>query len=150
MDIAELNNNVTEKFPFTLSDAALEEVAKRFIVDPFHSVGMLQWPNGVLCSAALVGPRHILSAKHWNLDHPILGPFYPGYDNVARFGPAQITNGLFTYAQEPNSSCATEGDWIVYALDQRLGDRLCCIRAKLTDRNIFGKPQFCGGNCPCC
>ncbi|EXF79301.1 hypothetical protein CFIO01_02036 [Colletotrichum fioriniae PJ7] len=154
VDAAEITGNVTEASPFTPSGAALEEVAKRFIVGvdnrhlwtdpnyPFHSVGKLQWSNGVFCSAALIGPRHILSAKHCNPDPPIPGSFYPGFDNGARFGSAQITNGLFTYGQEPFSPCETKGDWVVYALDQRLGDQLGYFGAKVPDRNMFDKPQF--------
>lgn len=154
IDVSELNSNATEVAGFTPSDAELEEITKRFIVGaddrhlwtdpnyPFHCVGKLQWSNGVFCSAALIGPRHILTAKHCNPTTSASGTFYPGYDNGARFGSAQVTNGLYTVGQEPGSPCETKGDWTVWALDQRLGDQLGYFGAKLPDSSMFDKPQF--------
>ncbi|KAK2039826.1 trypsin-like serine protease, partial [Colletotrichum somersetense] len=108
---------------------------------PFIAVGRLQWSNGVFCSGAMVGPRHFLTAKHCHVDG-VPGVFAPGYDNGARYGQAQLTNVLFTTGQEPYSPCETKGDWAIYAIDQRLGERTGYFGAKLPDPSMLDRPQF--------
>jgi V8-like Glu-specific endopeptidase len=133
----------------------IEKMAKRFIFGsaddrehwnvaefPFHSVGRLYWSSGVLCSGALVGPRHVLTAKHCIPDEPVAGDFSPGYDDGERFGNAQIEVVLSSEGQEAGSPCETKGDWAVLVLDQNLGDQLGYFGVKSPDENRLDKPDF--------
>lgn len=111
-------------------------------VYPFHSVGRLQWESGVFCSGALVGPRHVLTARHCLPDEPIGGNFAPGYDEEARFGSGRVVAALTTEEEDDGSSCETKADWGVVILDKNLGDELGYFGVKTPDSNKFDKPQF--------
>lgn len=144
------SDNITEASPYTVRE---DELEKRFIVGaddrrlwnkaqyPFNTVGKIRWSNGVFCSGALVGPRHVLTAKHCLIDGQT-GTFAPGFDNGARFGSANIVRAVTTGDLPQFSACGTKGDWAVMIIDQRLGDRLGWFGAKYPDRKQFDKPKF--------
>lgn len=142
--------------PLTLfceDDEDEEELDKRFIVGednrhlwnkaayPFNIVGRLVWSNGVFCSASLVGPRHVLTAKHCLVDGAT-ATFSPGYDNGARFGSAQVTTAVTTGEQDPFTACGTKGDWAVLIINKRLGDQLGYFGARVPNKTQFDKPRF--------
>ena len=133
----------------------IEKMLKRFIFGteddrdywnsaeyPFHSVGRLQWESGTFCSGALVGPRHVLTAKHCIPDEPMSGNFAPGYDDGERFGSAQIQVALTSAGQEKGSPCETKDDWAVLVLDQNLGDELGYFGVKSPDHSKLDQPIF--------
>jgi V8-like Glu-specific endopeptidase len=90
------NETLSALEPFIPGDEADADVDKRYIngaddrylysstAYPFSTVGKLYWSNGVFCSGALVGPRHVLTAKHC-LVSGASGTFAPSFDN----GPAK-------------------------------------------------------------
>ncbi|KAI9903439.1 hypothetical protein N3K66_002791 [Trichothecium roseum] len=141
--------NTTSVSALVLDDA---EIAKRFINGaddryqytddnyPFRAVGKLYWSNGVFCSGALVGPRHVLTAKHCLVDGQT-GKFAPGFDNGPRFGEATVTN-ILTSGYEWGNPCGWKGDWAVMVLDQRLGDNLGYMGVKLPDAGLQDRPIF--------
>lgn len=142
---------ISQLEPSVPSDDFLEQLHKRFIVGvddrevwnqaayPYFNVGRLVWSNGVFCSGALVGPRHLLTAKHC-LISGATGTFTPGYDNGARFGSGRVTLAVTTSAQTPGSPCETKGDWAVMILDSRPGDDLGYFGVKLPDARKLDRP----------
>jgi V8-like Glu-specific endopeptidase len=109
---------------------------------PSRSVGRIVWTNGVFCSGALVGPRHVLTAKHCAIDDGSEATFEPGYDNGERFGTGNVVMTVVPEAQVPGSPCETKMDWAVFLLDEPLGDGLGWFGVMQPDATRLDSPIF--------
>ncbi|CAM1510936.1 Fc.00g084490.m01.CDS01 [Cosmosporella sp. VM-42] len=121
-------NGGDERYQFTSNDY------------PYPATGKLQWSNGVFCSGALVGPRHVLTAKHC-LVSGASGKFSPRFDNGEPFGSGQVTVAV-TSGYEWGTPCGWKGDWAILILDQRLGERVGYFGAKLPDHSLVDRAIF--------
>lgn len=106
--------------------------------NPWDYIGRISWqfrnPEGVVntarCSAALVGPRHLATAGHCRVNGGAISgtlvssiTFEPNYDQGPRgYTPAQVTN-IIAPSPAKDWGCGAGGDWAVFILNQRLGDR---------------------------
>ncbi|PVE07569.1 trypsin-like serine peptidase [Streptomyces scopuliridis] len=104
---------------------------------PFCTVGQVAAPVAPGSSqmkvgtGTLIGPRHVLTASHvmnWHWPGPNLSPvsFTPSFNRgLAPFG---IGNAIHTYwfrqVDNPDDELSVSLDYIVFVLDQRLGDQL--------------------------
>ena len=107
---------------------------------PYSAIGKLRWSNGVFCSGALVGPRHVLTAKHCIVNGQS-GSFSPGFDNGARFGSGAVTT-VITSGYDWGTPCGWKGDWAIMILDRRLGDERGYFGVKLPERSKVDQAIF--------
>ncbi|CAH0025561.1 unnamed protein product [Clonostachys rhizophaga] len=107
---------------------------------PYASVGRLYWSNGAVCSGALVGPRHVLTAKHC-IKSGVSGKFAPGFDQTAKLGYGDVTH-VITIGDEATGDCRHKGDWAVIIINKRLGDERGYFGVKTPDKSKIGQVGF--------
>ncbi|KXJ86073.1 trypsin-like cysteine/serine peptidase domain-containing protein [Microdochium bolleyi] len=91
---------------------------------PWSAIGKVQWSNGVWCSGTLVGPRHVITARHCT---PTNGekvsvrfsPFY--YNGETKYPGSAVTT--YIYATNKAGQCLYGLDWAVHILKDRIGEQ---------------------------
>ena len=94
--------------------------------NPWDYIGSFAWSaQGGRCSASLVGPRHLATARHCldtTAGSTITYQFRPNYDQGTRGRTtAMVTTALYIPGTL-GPICSYGDDWVVAILDQRLGD----------------------------
>lgn len=137
------------------------EIARRFIQGstddrvlwtdrsyPFSTMGKIQWSNGVYCSGALIGPRHVATAKHCapQDNQGVSLRFMPAYYDGETEPGAYVTTMIYLPGYSVNdpdaNACDIKEDWSIFILDTRLGDQLGYLGAKVIDSSLVGQPSF--------
>lgn len=93
-----------------------------------------------MCSGALVGPRHVLTAKHC-IKSGVSGKFAPGFDQTAKLGYGDVTH-VITIGDEATGDCRHKGDWAVIIINKRLGDKRGYFGVKTPDKSRIGQVGF--------
>ncbi|KXJ90369.1 trypsin-like cysteine/serine peptidase domain-containing protein [Microdochium bolleyi] len=121
---------------------------------PFKPIGRVTFVDntgqGSLCSGALIGPRHVLTARHCIGDGSFNGRFAPSFLKGERFGSAGVVGAITDpdYANYPYlSECWIKNDYAILILDQRIGDQTGYLfLASNPDPATLGQPELntCG------
>ncbi|KAK7753421.1 hypothetical protein SLS62_004712 [Diatrype stigma] len=115
---------------------------------PFSTMGKIQWSNGVYCSGALIGPRHVATAKHCapQDNQGVSLRFMPAYYDGETEPGAYVTTMIYLPGYSVNdpdaNACDIKEDWSIFILDTRLGDQLGYLGAKVIDSSLVAKPSF--------
>ncbi|KAJ1328919.1 glutamyl endopeptidase [Microdochium nivale] len=110
---------------------------------PYSAIGRLTWSNGIICTGTLVGPRHMITARHCT---PKPGenfsvrfsPFF--FDGETRFAGSQVVR--YIYGGNREGECNYGEDWAVHILQDRIGEQRGWFGARAMtsewlNRNIF-------------
>ncbi|KAI9152194.1 Glutamyl endopeptidase [Paramyrothecium foliicola] len=103
---------------------------------PWSAIGKIARSDGSWCSAALVGPRHVLTAQHCIPGDDVSITFYPSYDIAPRLGWSPVVTRLVPGWDFPGS-CHTKNDWAVLILQDRIGDNLGWFGTRWPDTSKF-------------
>lgn len=108
---------------------------------PYSAMGRLTNPKS-LCSASLIGPRHVAAARHcWAPNVPY--HFAPAYNGGEVFGGAEVTEVLMLTEKDiPEGVCAENADWAIFVLDRRLGEAQGFLGANTIDSAHVERPLF--------
>ncbi|KAK7927369.1 hypothetical protein PG985_004367 [Apiospora marii] len=108
---------------------------------PFSAMGRLTNPKSI-CSASLIGPRHVAAARHcWAPDVPYY--FAPAFNGAEVFPGAYVTEVLMPAEPLPDCPCCENADWAIFVLDKRLGESNGFLGADaLHDDSLKQKPLF--------
>ncbi|KAI1777999.1 trypsin-like serine protease [Hypoxylon cercidicola] len=115
-------------------------------VYPFSAMGKIQWSTGVYCSGALIGPRHVATAKHCApLNNPGVSlRFMPGFYDGEPFPGAYVTTIIHLPGYSVNdpdaNACDIKEDWAIFILDSRLGDQRGSLGAKVIEQSLIQNP----------
>ncbi|XXH04550.1 hypothetical protein Hte_010967 [Hypoxylon texense] len=115
-------------------------------VYPFSTMGKIQWSSGVYCSGALIGPRHVATAKHCApLNNPgVSVRFMPAFYDGESFPGAYVTTIIHLPGYSVNdpdaNACDIKEDWAVFILDARLGDERGYLGGKAIESSLINNP----------
>ncbi|KAK8085945.1 trypsin-like cysteine/serine peptidase domain-containing protein [Apiospora phragmitis] len=98
---------------------------------PYSAMGKITFP-GSWCSASLIGPRLVATAKHC-YQPGVPYRFNPAYDNGEVLPGSYATRVILSSDPASGGPCNEKEDWALFVLDAKLGDQLGYLGAKVYD-----------------
>ncbi|KAJ0332435.1 hypothetical protein COL5a_002151 [Colletotrichum fioriniae] len=87
---------------------------------PYRAMGRIALSNGAICSGALIGSRHVVTARHCIPENGATARFQPAYDNGEALGGYDVIRVFRPdYGQE--GWCANAYDWAIFVLGEKAG-----------------------------
>ncbi|KZL76657.1 glutamyl endopeptidase [Colletotrichum incanum] len=87
---------------------------------PYRAMGRIQFSDGLWCSGALIGSRHVVTARHCIPAEGVGARFQPAfYDNEVLGGYDVTVIFRPNYGQE--GWCANAFDWAIFVLGEKAG-----------------------------
>ncbi|KAJ4220976.1 hypothetical protein NW759_007046 [Fusarium solani] len=108
---------------------------------PYSAIGRISGSDGGSCSAALVGPRHVATAKHCVPPEGVTTRFQPMYFDGERAGGSDSIEIIDM--EQGDGPCFQMEDWAIFILADRLGDSFGYLGATTIDCDAQkNKPIF--------
>ncbi|KAM0426567.1 hypothetical protein ACHAPT_008259 [Fusarium lateritium] len=108
---------------------------------PYSAIGKISGSDGGSCSAALVGPRHVATAKHCVPPEGVTTRFQPMYYDGERAGGSDAIKIIDM--EQGDGPCFQMEDWAIFILADRLGDSFGYLGATTIDCDAQkNKPIF--------
>lgn len=98
---------------------------------PYSAIGRISGSDGGSCSAALVGPRHVATAKHCVPPEGVTTRFQPMYFDGERAGGSDAIEVITM--EQGDGPCFQMEDWAIFILADRLGDSFGYLGARTID-----------------
>lgn len=112
---------------------------------PFSAMGRVQRQEGNTCTGSLIGPRHVITARHCYRDGQWIR-FSPGYYDGERNGGAYAAQIFRSSTLLPGpgwTSCDFRDDFIVLVLGtSRLGEQFGYLGARYVESNMINAAPF--------
>lgn len=112
---------------------------------PFSTIGRVQRQEGNTCTGSLIGPRHVLTARHCYRDGQWIR-FSPGYYDGEVNGGAYATQIFRSSTLVPGpgwTACDFRDDFIILILgNDRLGERYGYLGARGVESNMVNAAPF--------
>ncbi|GKT40599.1 uncharacterized protein ColSpa_00780 [Colletotrichum spaethianum] len=99
---------------------------------PYSAMGRIQLSNGAVCSGALIGSRHVVTARHCIPGEGVGARFQPAFYDGEVLGGYDVTV-IFrpNYGQE--GWCANAYDWAIFVLGEKAGQTNGWLGLKTVD-----------------
>ncbi|KAF9869722.1 glutamyl endopeptidase [Colletotrichum karsti] len=154
VNVADIPQSNATEFPASIIGPAEPESAKRAILGnddrvlwtnrdyPYRAMGRISLSNGVFCSGALIGSRHVATARHCIPGEGVSARFQPAYDNGEVLGGYDVSVVFHaTYGQ--TGWCANGYDWAIFVLAEKAGTANGWLGLKTVNPDTqLNKPLF--------